>query len=65
MHRSSHFTSYFPRADIHERLTPNVLHQLVKGTFKDHVVAWVEDYIRATADSEADAKRVLDAIDRR
>ncbi|KAI1783349.1 hypothetical protein LXA43DRAFT_903775 [Ganoderma leucocontextum] len=57
------FTSYFPRADIHELLTPDILHQLIKGTFKDHVVAWVEDYIRATADSDAEAKRILDDID--
>ncbi|KAI0362819.1 hypothetical protein OH77DRAFT_1442803 [Trametes cingulata] len=59
------FTRYFPRADIHELLTPDLLHQLIKGTFKDHLVSWVEEYIRATADTAADAKRILDDIDRR
>ncbi|TFK79473.1 hypothetical protein K466DRAFT_505488 [Polyporus arcularius HHB13444] len=59
------FTDYFPRADIHELLSPDLLHQLIKGTFKDHIVAWVEDYICITSDTAAEAKRILDDIDRR
>ncbi|TFK89772.1 hypothetical protein K466DRAFT_486179 [Polyporus arcularius HHB13444] len=39
------FTAYFPRADIHELLTPDLLHQKVKGTFQDHLVTWVEEYL--------------------
>ncbi|KAH9923725.1 uncharacterized protein BXZ73DRAFT_91410 [Epithele typhae] len=31
------FTYSFPRADIHDLVTPDLLHQLVKGTFKDHL----------------------------
>lgn len=59
------FTQYFPRADIHELLSPDLLHQLIKGTFKDHIIAWIEDYIRATTESEVEAKKILDLIDRR
>ncbi|KAF7370236.1 hypothetical protein MSAN_00654400 [Mycena sanguinolenta] len=39
------FTWDFPRADIHELLLPDLLHQVIKGTFKDHLVAWVDEYL--------------------
>ncbi|KAG2126445.1 hypothetical protein BD769DRAFT_1628445 [Suillus cothurnatus] len=32
------FTNNFPHANIHELLAPNILHQLIKGTFKDHLI---------------------------
>ncbi|KAF8802194.1 hypothetical protein BYT27DRAFT_7226532 [Phlegmacium glaucopus] len=35
------FTHDFPRADIYKILTPDLLHQVIKGTFKDHLVTWV------------------------
>ncbi|KAG2053883.1 hypothetical protein BDR06DRAFT_1051613 [Suillus hirtellus] len=35
------FTNDFPRADIHELLAPDLLHQLIKGAYKDHLVDWV------------------------
>ncbi|EIW51958.1 uncharacterized protein TRAVEDRAFT_40766 [Trametes versicolor FP-101664 SS1] len=59
------FTALFPRADIHELLTPDLLHQLIKGTFKDHIVAWVVDYVKMNANSEREADRILDDIDHR
>ena len=39
------FTSDFPQADIHDLLSPDLLHQLIKGTFKDHLVTWVNEYL--------------------
>ncbi|KAI5991664.1 hypothetical protein EDC04DRAFT_2872897 [Pisolithus marmoratus] len=42
------FTAYLSRANIHELLSPDILHQVIKGTFKDHLVAWV--YLPAVAD---------------
>ncbi|KAI1790354.1 hypothetical protein LXA43DRAFT_1148653 [Ganoderma leucocontextum] len=59
------FTTHFPRADIHELLTPDLLHQVIKGTFKDHLIEWVLEYIRLTAPSEREANRIIDDIDRR
>jgi len=58
------FTHGFPRADIHELLSPDLLHQIIKGTFKDHLVSWVGDYLECIHGAAA-AKRILDDIDRR
>ncbi|KAJ7196663.1 hypothetical protein GGX14DRAFT_375923 [Mycena pura] len=58
------FTSGFPRADIHELLTMDLLHQIIKGTFKDHIVDWVHQHI-AAIHPNAEALRILADIDRR
>lgn len=58
------FTNDFPRADIHELIAPDLLHQLIKGVFKDHLVTWVCKYLHNTH-GEAHANRILDDIDRR
>ncbi|KAI9569828.1 hypothetical protein HD554DRAFT_2037827 [Boletus coccyginus] len=34
----AHAHTHFPRADIHELIVLDLLHQLIKGTFKDHLV---------------------------
>ncbi|THH12620.1 hypothetical protein EW146_g7529 [Bondarzewia mesenterica] len=58
------FTSHFPRADIHELLSFDILHQVIKGTFKDHLVTWVEDYIKLVH-TAADAAAIIADIDQR
>ncbi|KAH9929927.1 uncharacterized protein BXZ73DRAFT_9130, partial [Epithele typhae] len=57
------FTTYLPRADIHELLTPDLLHQLIKGTFKDHLVDWLIKYIKMNEPNDKVAKQHLDDID--
>ncbi|KAJ7027114.1 hypothetical protein C8F04DRAFT_1288082 [Mycena alexandri] len=58
------FTWTFPRADIYELLSPDLLHQVIKGTFKDHLVGWVGEYLE-TIHSKAKAKKIMADIDRR
>ncbi|KAG1886992.1 hypothetical protein F4604DRAFT_1889809 [Suillus subluteus] len=58
------FTNDFPRADIHELLAPDLLHQLIKGAYKDHLVDWVEKYLLQTH-GKRQASIILDDIDRR
>ncbi|KAG1883500.1 hypothetical protein F4604DRAFT_1677803 [Suillus subluteus] len=58
------FTSDFPRGDIHELLSLDLLHQIIKGTFKDHLVTWVEQYLEHTHGTSR-AAEILDDIDRR
>ncbi|KAG2050603.1 hypothetical protein BDR06DRAFT_983915 [Suillus hirtellus] len=58
------FTNDFPHADIHELLSPDLLHQIIKGTFKDHLVDWVEDYLMATYGARL-AAEIMDDIDQR
>jgi TorA maturation chaperone TorD len=56
------FTHGFPRADIHELLSPDLLHQIIKGTFKDHLITWVTAYIE-DVNTPAEAKQILADID--
>ncbi|KAH9886281.1 hypothetical protein C8Q73DRAFT_658720 [Cubamyces lactineus] len=58
------FTVGFPRADIHEMLSPDLLHQVIKGTFKDHLVTWVEEYLELVHGKPA-AAIILADIDHR
>ena len=56
------FTNDFPCADIHELISSDILHQLIKGTFKDHLVTWVEEYLYLVH-SKKKADDIMDEID--
>ncbi|TFK60533.1 hypothetical protein BDN72DRAFT_939822 [Pluteus cervinus] len=55
------FTASFPRANIHELISPDILHQLIKGVFKDHLVDWVVEWIEA----QDNGAKIRDELDRR
>ncbi|KAG1856773.1 hypothetical protein F4604DRAFT_1931777 [Suillus subluteus] len=58
------FTNDFPRADIHQLLSFDLLHQLIKGAFKDHLVDWVVKYLRITHGTKQ-GDEIMSDIDRR
>jgi hypothetical protein len=56
------FTHSFPHANIHELLAPDLLHQLIKGVFKDHLVEWVLGYLHRTHGTKC-ALEIIEDID--
>ncbi|KAF5349441.1 hypothetical protein D9758_014607 [Tetrapyrgos nigripes] len=58
------FTHHFPRADIHEMLSADILHQIIKGCFKDMLVEWILQYL-VIEHGEKKANEIIDDIDRR
>jgi hypothetical protein len=45
-------------------LSPDILHQVVKGAFKDNLMDWVVEYLHRVH-GKAGAKEILADIDRR
>lgn len=53
-----------PRADIYGLISVDILHQIVKGVFKDHLVTWVTEYT-TLAYGEKEGKKRMDEFDHR
>ena len=58
------FTNDFPRADIHELMAPDLLHQIIKGVFRDYLVKWMEGTLIVMY-GEGTAAVIMDDIDHR
>ena len=56
------FTSDFPRANIHQMICQDLLHQVIKGMFKDHLITWVVNYIQCS-NSDGGASHLLNELD--
>ncbi|KAG2068111.1 hypothetical protein BDR04DRAFT_1129339 [Suillus decipiens] len=50
--------------DIHELLSFDLLHQLIKGAFKDHLIDWVAKYLKAMHRTKQ-SEEIMSDIDRR
>ena len=58
------FTHEFPNTDMYELISPDLLHQVIKGCFKDHLVMWVRTYFELKY-GKAKAKSFLNLMDQR
>ena len=54
--------STFSPRDICEMISPDLLHQIIKGAVKDHIVDWVTQWLINTH-GKAHANKVLEDID--
>ena len=61
-HTMKSFTNNFPHANIYEMLAPDLLHQVIKGSFKDHLVEWIGEYLK-TVYGESQGNLIKDDID--
>lgn len=45
-------------------MAPDLLHQVIKGSFKDHLVEWIMEYLQQEH-GQARAQEIIADIDRR
>ncbi|KAF8270532.1 hypothetical protein EI94DRAFT_1486883, partial [Lactarius quietus] len=57
------FTYLFPCANIYELLVPDLLHQLIKCVFKDHLVEWVLEYLNYVTHGKKASLEIIKDID--
>ncbi|KAK0439960.1 uncharacterized protein EV420DRAFT_1623156 [Desarmillaria tabescens] len=57
--QDSGFDVYSSHSDIHEMLTSDLLHQIIKGSFKDHLIEWVGEYLEMTQWTGDDSKALM------
>ena len=56
-HKMKTFTNDFPHADIHESLSSDLMHQIIKGSFKYHLLLFKEQvHICSPCDDQPSAK---------
>ena len=60
---SQPLTENFPHADVYKLITLDLLHQIIKGVFKDHLIEWVAEYL-GKEHRKARSEVILDEIDR-
>jgi hypothetical protein len=56
------FTKDFPHADIHELISANILHQVIKEAFKNHLITWIQEWIEVNKGKKV-AKQIFSYID--
>ncbi|KXN87508.1 hypothetical protein AN958_08745 [Leucoagaricus sp. SymC.cos] len=58
------FAEDFLYSDIYSMLVSDLLHQVIKGVFKDHLVSWIKEYITEVGPwSTKKVKKIMSEID--
>ncbi|ESK82778.1 hypothetical protein Moror_5632 [Moniliophthora roreri MCA 2997] len=58
------FTLSFPQGNINDLITPDILHQLIKGVFKDHLVTFIGKLV-IKIHGKGPGRKIIKNIDKR